>query len=200
MGLFGVSRDEIWKQLCDSIDGTLVEGGFWKGKRVEAKHNNWKLYLDTYTVSTGKTTVTYTRVRMPFINLKNFYFKIYKSGVFSGIGKIFGMQDIQVGYEDFDDKYIIKGNNEELVKQIFLNNKIRALIEAQPKISLEIKMNEGVFGPKFKENESELYFLVPGVIKDIELLKNLFDLFSEVIEELERINIASDKAADVDLY
>lgn len=200
MGLFGVSKEEIWKQLCEEIDADIVDGGFWKGKRVEGKHNNWRIYLDIYTVSTGNTTVTYTRLRMPFVNFKKFYFKIYKSGIFSNLGKIMGMQDIEIGYEEFDDRYIIKGSNEEWVKKLFQNSRVRSLIQTQPKMSLEIKKGEGVFGPKFKEEESELYFLVPGVLKDVELLKKLFELFSEVIEELERMNITSTQSTDVNLY
>lgn len=200
MGLFGPSKKEVWKQLSEEINANLVEGGFWKGNRVEGRHNNWVIYLDTYTVSTGKSSVTYTRMRAPFINMNNFSFKIYKSGLFSDIGKAFGMQDIEVGYEDFDRDYIIQGNDEGLVTKLFSNSKIRELITLQPRLRLEIKKSEGAFGPAFPENESELYFLVTGVIKDIDLLKNLFELFSEVLEELELIGSAGGDSPSVKLY
>jgi len=200
MGLFGPSKNEVWKQLCEEINADLVEGGFWKGNRVEAKHNNWMLYLDTYTVSTGKSSVTYTRMRAPFINSNSFFFKIYKSGLFSDIGKVFGMQDIEVGYEEFDNNYIIQGNQEDLVVKLFSNPKIRDLITVQPRISLEIKNDEGFWGPKFNDNESELYFVVVGVIKELSLLKSLFELFSEVLEELELNGSASNEVTDVQLY
>jgi hypothetical protein len=200
MGFFGPSKNEVWKQLSEEINGDMVNGGFWKGNRVEGRHNNWIIYLDTYTVSTGKSSVTYTRMRAPFINNDNFYFKIYKSGFFSDVGKAFGMQDIEVGYEDFDRDYIIQGNYESLVIKLFSNPKIRELITYQPRIKLEIKKSEGFFGPTFIENENELYFLVTGVIKDIYLLKKLFELFSEVLDELELIGSVSGEAPSVQLY
>lgn len=184
MGLFGPSKNEVWKQLSDEINADMVEGGLWKGSRVESRHNNWTIYLDTYTVSTGKSSTTYTRMRAPFVDNDRFYFKIYRHGVFSEIGKAFGMQDIAVGYPEFDDNYIIKSNNEATVVKLFTNQRIRELIEMQPRVSLEIKESEGMFGPAFREDEGELYFLSVGVIKDIELLKSLFELFSEVLEEL----------------
>ncbi len=200
MGFFGPSKKEIWRQLSEEINGDMVDGGFWKGNRVEGRHNNWIIYLDTYTVSTGKSSITYTRMRAPFINKDNFFFKIYNSGFFSDIGKAFGMQDIEVGYEDFDRDYVIQGNYQNLVIKLFSNPEIRELITYQPRVKLEIKKSEGIFGPAFTENEGELYFLVTGVIKDIDLLKKLFELFSEVLDELELIGSASGEAPSVQLY
>ncbi|MFZ7121330.1 MAG: DUF3137 domain-containing protein [Eubacteriaceae bacterium] len=200
MGLFGKSKKEVWNQLSNEINADMVDGGFWKGNRVEARHNQWTIYLDTYTVSTGKSAITYTRMRAPFVDKDGFNFKIYKKGVFSDIGKMFGMQDIEVGFEEFDENYIIQGNNEYLVKKLFSSYRIRQLIQKQPKIRLEIKKSEGIFGPAFTEEERELHFLVVGVIKDIELLKSLFELFSETLEELKLMGSASDDLTNVELY
>lgn len=74
------------------------------------------------------------------------------------------------------------------------------LISEQPKLSLEIKSEEGIFGPKFADDESELYYSVSGVIKDINILKNLFLLFIEVLEELRLMGVVSDKKPSVKLY
>lgn len=200
MGLFGPSKSEVWGQLCDEIHANLINEGFWKGDRVEARHNNWVIYLDTYTVSTGKSSITYTRMRAPFINKDEFYFNIYNSNVFTDIGKMLGIEDIEVGYEPFDSEYIIRGNRIEWIKKLFSNPKIRELIKLQPKIKLEIKQSEGIFGPRFSENEGELYFVIPGVLKEISLLKGLFELFSEVLETLELIGVASGEPANTKLY
>jgi hypothetical protein len=200
MGLFGTSRKEVWKQLSQEIGGNYIEGSFFKGPRIEYKHKYWTIYLDTYTVSTGKSTITYTRMRAPFINIKKFNFKIYRRGVASNIGKALGMQDIEIGYDYFDNDFIIKGNDEILLKRLFQNHKMRNLIEKQSRIVLEIKDNEGRFGPKFNDNESELYFIITGVIKDKDRLRNLFDLFVSVINELEMIGITVNQTPEVNLY
>ena len=84
--------------------------------------------------------------------------------------------------------------------RFFQNHNIRNLIDKQSKIILEIKDDEGRFGPKFNDNESELYFYVVGVIKDKNRLKNLFDLFIEVINEFESIGITLNQTPDVKLY
>jgi len=58
--LFGPSKEEVWRQLCQEIGADFVEGGFWRGDKVVAKVKEWTLTLDTYTVSTGKSSTTYT--------------------------------------------------------------------------------------------------------------------------------------------
>ncbi len=200
MGIFGPSIKEVWKELSEEINANFIEGGFFKGSRIEYKHNNWTIYLDTYTVSTGKSSTTYTRMRLPFTNQKKFLFKIYRKGVFSNIGKALGMQDIEIGYDYFDNDYIIKGNDEILLRRFFQNHIIRNLIEKQSRILLEIKDNGGRFGPKFNDDESELYFIVTGVIKDKERLKDLFELFVKTIDELEKMGIAVNHTSEVRLY
>jgi len=141
MALFGTSRKEVWKQLSEEISASYIEGGYFKDPRIEYKHNIWTIYLDTYTVSTGKSNITYTRMRAPFINTKKLFFKLYRKGVFSNIGKALGMQDIEIGYDYFDNDYIIKGNDEILLRRLFQNHKIRNYIEKQSRILLEIKDN-----------------------------------------------------------
>jgi len=199
MGLFGPSKNEIWKEFSKEIDAQYLERGFWKDSKVEAKVDNWTIVLDTYTVSTGKSSITYTRIRAPFVNENNFYFKIYRAGFFSEIGKKLGMQDIIIGYDEFDENFIIKGNDEKKVKKLFSNKRIRELIENQPKIILEIKEDEGRFGTRLPEDVTELYFSVVGVIKDIDRLKELFDLFGEVLSQLYEIGCASKDDPEIEL-
>ena len=73
----------------------------------------WTITLDTYTESTRRQShVTYTRMRAPYVNPEGFRFTIYRKGFFSDLGKLLGMQDIEVGDPEFDEAFIIKGNDE----------------------------------------------------------------------------------------
>lgn len=200
MRIFGKSIKEVWKQLSEEINAYYIEGSLFIGPRIKYEHKNWTIFLDTYTVSTGKSSTTYTRMRVPFINPNKFHFKIYRKGIVSNIGKALGMQDIEIGYDWFDNEYIIKGNDEILLRRLLQNHQIRNLIERQSKIVLEIKDNEGMFGPKFKDNESELSFMVVGVIKDKDRLKKLFELFIKVINEFEIMGITVNQTPEVKLY
>jgi hypothetical protein len=93
--LFGPSREEIWRQLSAEIGARYVEGGLWKGDKVQATYGEWTLTLDTYAVSTGKATIVFTRMRAPYVNPEGFRFNIYRKSVFSELAKRFGMQDVE---------------------------------------------------------------------------------------------------------
>jgi hypothetical protein len=199
-GVFGPSREEVWRQLCAEIGADFVNGGFWKGDKVQAQVRNWTVTLDTYTVSSGHSHVTYTRMRAPFVSRDGLRFRIYRKSFFSGLGKAFGMQDIEVGHSlQFDEDFIIQGSDESKVRALLASSEIRRLIAEQPKIHLELKDDEGFFRTRFPEGVDELYFQVVGVIKDVDRLKQLFDLFAAVLEELQRLGSATEEDPGVAL-
>ena len=90
MSLFGPSKKEVWKQLAGEIQWDYIEGGFLKGEKVQAYIDNWIVLFDTYSVSEGDSSTTYTRIRAPFKNLEGFYFKVHRRGLFSGVGELLG--------------------------------------------------------------------------------------------------------------
>jgi hypothetical protein len=196
---FGPSRAEIWKQFCDQTGSNFISGGFWKSDKVEATHDEWNVTLDLYVVSTGKSSTTYTRIRAPYVNPDGFRFTVYRKGIFTDIGKWFGMQDVTVGYEDFDRDFVIQGNEEQKLRRLFSSQKIRELIAAQPDIRFSVKDDEGFWGAKFPEGVDELYFQVVGVIKDVERLKLLYELFAETLDELCRMGSAYKQTPPVKL-
>lgn len=215
--IFGPNHNEVWQQLSADLGAEFVKGSFFKGSSiVRATFKHWTVTLDTFTVSTGKSTTVYTRMSAPFINQDDFRFTIYRKGVFSSVGKFFGMQDVEVGgpkfenlepllglpgYLDpqivesgdaeFDADFIIKGTDDAKVKALFKQVKIRDLIRSQPALHLQIKHAKGR-GKKDKHPKlDELYFQETGVIKDLERLKHLFALYEEVLKELSSLGTAS---------
>src|SRR5262245_42393798 len=187
---FGPSRQEIWRQLAEAIGARYVEGGTFKSDKVQAEHGQWTVTLDVFVVSTGTSAIPFTRIRAPYVNPDGFRFTIYRRGVFSDVAKWFGMQDIEIGHPAFDRDFILKATDESKLKRLLAGPKLRQLIESQSNVKLTVKDDEGWFGPKFPEGVDELLFTVPGVIKDVERLAGLFDLFAEVLDELCRIGSA----------
>lgn len=188
--LFGPSKAEIWRQVSEQVGGEYDKGGFFKSDSVKASDGEWTITLDTYVVSTGKTTIPFTRLRAPYVNPDDFRFQVYRKSIFTGLGKLMGMQDVEVGHSDFDEEFVIKGTDEHKLRALFANANLRALIEAQKSINFSVKDSEGWFGTKFPDNVDELHFVVAGIIKDRERLKLMFDLFSETLDELCRIGSA----------
>jgi hypothetical protein len=106
---------------------------------------------------------------------------------------------VDVQYPAFDEDFIIKGNDEAKLRELFASERLRDLIAGQPQIHFEVKDDEGWFGSKFPEGVDELVFLVVGVIKDVERLKLLFDLFAETLDQLCRIGSAYETTTGVEL-
>lgn len=188
--LFGPSQEEIWRQLSNELKGDFIEGGFWKGSKVQVSHGQWTITLDTYYVSTGKSAIPYTRLRAPFVNPDNFRFTVYRENLFSAIAKWLGMQDIEVGYPEFDRDFIIKGNDERTLRTLFANPRIRELISAQPQIHFTIKDDTERWFEYFPPDTDILEFHTVGIVKDIDRLKLLFALFSETMDQLCRMGSA----------
>jgi hypothetical protein len=203
MGFFGPSKDEVWQRLSEEIGADFVRGGFWKGGKVQARVGPWTVTLDLHTShhqhGNHHSHTTYTRLRAPYVNPEGFRFTVYRQGLFSGLGKLLGMQDIEVGDPEFDEAFIVQGNDESKVRELFADPKIRALVQAQPQIHLEVRDSEGWFGPSFPEGVDELHFQVVGVIKDVDRLKALFDLFAAVLDRLCRIGSAYKQEPGVSL-
>jgi hypothetical protein len=199
MGWFGPSKEELWRQLSREIGAHFVPGGFWKGSKVQAHVGPWTITLDTYTVSSGESSQIYTRMRAPYVNPDGFRFTIYRKGFLSDLGKLLGMQDLEVGDPEFDEAFIVKSNDELKVRDLFARPRLRALVQAQPRIRLEVKDDEGWFRTQFPEGVDELHFQVGGVIKDITQLKGLFDLFAETLDQLCRIRAAVKQDPGVEL-
>jgi len=138
-------------------------------------------------------------MRAPFVNKDGLYFKIYREGIFSSVGKFFGMQDFEIGDSFFDEQFVIKGNHLDQIRLLLADEPLKELIRRQPRILLEIRDDEGWFGADFPEGVDELYFSCVGVIKDTERLRSLFDLFSYTLMRLVQIDSAYEDDPNVRL-
>jgi hypothetical protein len=188
--MFGPSKDEIWQQLAAEIGAHTTGGTFWSGTKVHARVKDWTVTLDSYVVPVGKAILVFTRLRAPYVNADGLRFAIYRRGWFSDVAAWLGAQDVEVGYPAFDRDFVIKSNNPPQARLLFQQPRLRELIETQRDIHLEVKDDDGWFGTESPEGTDELCFHVIGQIKDIERLKQLFELFSVALHELCRIGSA----------
>ncbi|MEZ4888447.1 MAG: hypothetical protein R3E32_27215 [Chitinophagales bacterium] len=189
--LFGPSKREVWQQVSKAVNAQYIDDGFFSVPKVVAYHGEWEITLDTHTVSTGKSSTTYTRIRAPYVSKNGFEFRIYREGFFSKIGKVFGMQDIEVGYENFDRDFVIQGNDPYKVELLFENPAIRDLLMNINQIDLRVKDDSGwLENRKTIKPIDSLHFQVIGIIKDVEQLELLFHLFAETLDQLCNIGAA----------
>ncbi len=165
-------QSSAWKELASELGGKFVDGGFFHPGSVQTQIRDRTITLDTYSVISGEYNTIYTRIRIPAHERDSFQFTIFRTGLIGKIDKVLGSQDIEIGDTDFDRAFTIQSNNELRVRALLTNPRIRGLIQRQKSIRLVLRNNE-------------LYFEAQGIIKDAERLKLLFDLFKEILGQLE---------------
>ena len=180
--LFGYSKEAIWSQFAEQVNGKFVDGGFWSTDKVIAKAGQWTVTLDTYDTG-GRSSSTYTRLRAPYRNADNFYFRVYRANVFSQLGEMLGMKDIAIGDGIFDAEYVVKSNDEEKVRKLLVGPVANTLLHTDYGVSFEIKDDEGYFSD-LPKGTHELYFQQSGMISDLNQLRALFDMFSLTLNRL----------------
>jgi hypothetical protein len=90
----------------------------------------------------------------------------------------------------FDKAFVIKGTDEAKVRALLADPEVRRLFEAQPQVHIEVKDDRGWFSKRFPEGVDELCFTAIGVIRDIDQLKELFELFAAILHQLCHIGSA----------
>ena len=164
-------RDTAWKQLATELGAEFIDGGLLHSSKVQAHINQWTVTLDSYSVPSGDSSTTYTRLKSTLENKDGFQFTLFREGLVARLDKALGLKDIEIGVPDFDHDFVIQGNNEAKLRALFADVKIRQLIQEQRRITLGIKGNE-------------LHFEAQGVIRDGPRLKSLFELFAALLERL----------------
>ncbi|QDU78527.1 hypothetical protein Pla110_02310 [Polystyrenella longa] len=185
--LFGPSQRKIWSEIAQDIGGDFVEGGFWRPAVLTQEHRHWKLTLDTYTQSSGNTSISYTRLRVPFLNPQDFRFRVYTASIFTRLGELLGMQNINVGDPGFDQKMVVKGDRINVIREVLNHPDIQAKFLMFSWIEFRIDVEKGFFSSKFPEGATQLKFTLKGVLRDQERIKNLFLLAIMLIEQMVKL-------------
>jgi hypothetical protein len=164
---------EAWREFATQIGAEFVPGGLLRRDMAQAQVGGRIVTLDTYSVPSGDSNTTYTCMKTTDMKPAGFQFMIFRTGLISKIDKALGSQDIEIGDAEFDRQFTIQSNNEARVRALFANLRLRQLIQGQKSVRLGIS------------KKNELRFEVQGVIKDVERLKSIFELFKETLQQLD---------------
>lgn len=111
--------DTAWHQAAQQLGGRFqpVRGPWYKKEQrtLDARIGNVSVLADHYTVSTGKSSVTYTRIRCRAAAPPELALQASRKHFLSGLGQALGFQDVPTGHAAFDEAYTIKSNIPGLV-------------------------------------------------------------------------------------
>jgi hypothetical protein len=106
----------------------------------------------------------------------NFRFAIHKKNLLDDVGKFFGMQDVTIGYKEFDDAFIIKTTDEKRIKEIFADKNTRNTLKSMSHFTLSVE--EGHNG------SSLLEMYIEEATTDAALLKKIYLAFYSVLLQI----------------
>ena len=78
--------------------------------------------------------------------------------------------EIEIGDKKFDQRFMIKGNDEVKIHLIFSNNDIKNLLSTQKDILLEILDTKGIFDKPIQDGNVMLYLISETLIVEINQL------------------------------
>jgi hypothetical protein len=190
MGLFGSNKKEAWQEFAESMGAEFLDLGGFKGVKVCLYYKCWEIVMDTYTVSTGKSSTTYTRVRAIYAADIDFDIKFFKRTVFTKMAKAFGRQYAMTGDNAFDEDVAIRSADEKMVNRIFENSRLKEMCLALKRVYYYTKKARGRKETKDVQGEKEIYYQAVGVIKDAEILTLIFGIMITLLDEFEKHAIA----------
>jgi hypothetical protein len=178
--------DQAWVDLAREFGGTVEEDKRGAIKAVRIPHGSWMLTLDRYVVSSGHSSHTYTRVRVPIRPRTPFRMRIFRDNVFFRIAKWFGMQDIASGSPDLERGFVFQSDNESALRSLLMDGRVVALLLKEKGGRLEVaalskKERKGT------DATSELRYITGGLIKDPVRLRDIIELVRTHLDGIARI-------------
>ncbi|KAA5534973.1 hypothetical protein F0919_10265 [Taibaiella lutea] len=186
-------KESIWKTLAEELNGSYIQRQYDHSDKAIISFDKFHIIFDNYTfyrtVNLATLEATYTRIVCPFTSNGNFKFQIYRKNFLDIIGKLFGLQDIVTGHEEFDKEFIIKSNDDYKVSEFLNDSELLELIRKHGRFHIEISDQKEIWGEKLPESNYELSFYLKGKLNSIETLIQLYLIFTKLITQLSKVEI-----------
>lgn len=122
-----------------------------------------------------------TSITAQLEKVDGFRFALHHQGFIDQMGKFLGMEDVEIGYEDFDEKLIVKTNDVPRLKSILSDAAIRDKIQNFPEFDFHISHHTSV------NTEVEAAFLeltIDDAILDPQELRDIYITFITVLNNI----------------
>jgi hypothetical protein len=163
-------RQAVWAKVAAERGGQhIIPKWHKRGKeRIEAVVQGVSIVLDTYEVSDGNSTTSYTRcVASSIVGILP-TFRIYREGTFSSFGKILGTQDVTLGGDpDFDKTFMVKTKDAAVTRELWTE-------------SAKVRMRHQLPKAKVESNGQRIKLLEVGKYKESFKLNAALDLVSHL--------------------
>lgn len=184
--LFG--WEYVWRNFADEKGGETVES-----------REGSELVELSIPVPGIEATVTFTPVvhqgrkkhrgttaMLPFEPDDAFIFAIQTEKWIDQVGKAFGLQDVQVQDQLFDSQFLIQGNEEQKIRSLFTDLRLRELLLLQPPSQLRVITDSSQFDPEWfvPEGLHTIVYRQDALLEKIDQLQNVYDILTCTLQQL----------------
>lgn len=173
------TKQQFWKDLANEFGGTcMVKQTISKDLERLILQIPYKKYSIEFTESNTHPL----RISCKMGVNHQFEFSISYEDTVEKLLKLFGQQDIQIGDDVFDKKYLVKGNDAGSIADLLAKSEIKAILLSNNVFSYSCIYNK-------KDGDIELSCLVSRTISTKSELSELFKLFCLTIDRMEILNL-----------
>src|SRR5258706_4137114 len=120
MSSFDYRAHGSWNKLANLVGGDYVNAG--GSESVSLRVRGGVIVLHEHRVGDSGPS---TRITASYISRDDFTFSIHSKTPFHRFAKLFGLRHVEVGDSEFDDKFIVRGNDASRIRSLFANAAIR---------------------------------------------------------------------------
>ena len=178
--VIGQTEEEIWQQINDK--GIVSKSIYECQVLLKQGSREVLLVIDIDLGGGFESGYELTQITADLHKKLDFKFAIHHEGFFDEIGKFLGMQDITTGYAEFDEKVVVKSDNEEKVKALFADSNARQVFGTLEGFTF------GIHSHHIPHSDDKKYILElyidTGITEPTELRK-IYHAFVTILDALE---------------
>ena len=175
----GQTEDDVWQQISQQFLGEPEPLAY----AVVIEQGDERINIDIDIdlgggFESGYETTSFTAEITEVID---FEFAIHEESFIDEIGKFFGMQDVVVGYKEFDKQLIIKTNDAVRLKEIFAEEVVRSVIQQLKNFTFGTVSHHS---PESGLKQPFLELLIETGITDVNTLREIYHAYHSVLTNL----------------
>lgn len=171
---------ELWTEMAQEVNGEfkvhLTAGNILESHTLSVPYKKWKIVLSISDAKPLKTTVS-------FIPLLNFEMVLGREDFTDRILKKLGRQDIVVGWNSFDEIFMIRSNKPDICKAV-LTSGIQQLL-------LKLSVYSLSFQSDIKNHMAELTGVIQRTAANKKTIFGIIELFQLLTDQLEKLKIVT---------
>jgi hypothetical protein len=160
-----------WQRVANQLGLDIVVGSGFSKPLITGNLHGMPVRIDTYTQRQGNSSTTYTRYQVRYPS-SGFDFELKREGTFSFIGKIFGVQDVEIGDPVFDGAFKIKTSDRNRLVALLtpsVRNGLFRLLASHPSAVVS-EDHIGMTRQKFESDGDRLSSSIQRLVATAQLL------------------------------